>query len=182
MTSCCGVILMPTELLPASTSVRPQREITGRFVLIALLAFFGVIIAVNGTMLYLATSTFSGADARNGYDVSQNYNREIAAARAQAERGWRGTAQVVRTADGAGVLLDLRDSGGAPVTGLDVEARLRHPSNRHQDHAFALRERAPGRYDHAEPGVLPGAWDVVFTARRNGEKVYATQSRIILKP
>jgi nitrogen fixation protein FixH len=172
---------MPVDLPPVPRPAKPPFEITGRFVLVAMLLFFGVVASVNFTMLTLATRTFPGADARNGYDVSQAYNREIATARAQAERGWRADVELDRRGDESRLVFKVRDAAGAPVVGLDVEGRLRHPTDRKQDHVLALREVAPGVYQASEPGALSGAWDVVVTARARGEKVYASQSRIILK-
>lgn len=182
MTSCCGVMIMPTDLIPAGRrEAKPPREITGRFVLIALLLFFGVVAAVNFTMMTLATRTFPGADARNGYDVSQAYNREIAAARAQAGRGWHADVALARQDGAVTLTFQVRDAGGQPVTGLAAEARLRHPSDRRQDHPLVLTETAPGVYQVRETLALTGAWDVAVTAKAQGEKVFASQSRIILK-
>jgi len=182
MTSCCGVMIMPIDLVPVPTAgAKPPREITGRYVLVALLMFFGVIVAVNFTMMTLATRTFPGADARNGYDVSQAYNREIATARAQAGRGWKADVALLRADGAATVTFVVRDAGGSPVTGLAVEARLRHPADRRQDHPMTLVETAAGTYRAREPMTLSGAWDVAITARSSGEKVFASQSRILLK-
>lgn len=173
---------MPIDLAPAAKAAsKPPREITGRFVLVALILFFGVIATVNFTMMALATSTFPGADARNGYDVSQAYNREIATARAQADRGWKADVRLLRDDSNATVTFVVHDAGGKPVTGLAVEARLRHPSDRRQDHPMLLTETAPGSYQAREMLKLAGAWDVAITARSGTEKVFASQSRILLK-
>ncbi|HRJ69534.1 MAG TPA: FixH family protein [Beijerinckiaceae bacterium] len=173
---------MPTELVPAARSGgKPPREITGRFVLIALILFFGVVATVNFTMMTLATRTFPGADARNGYDVSQGYNREIATARAQAERGWKADVELQRTNGVATLTFRVRDGASNPVSGLAAEARLRHPSDRRQDHVMALSETSAGVYQARENLSLTGAWDVAVTARSQGDKVFSSQSRIILK-
>jgi hypothetical protein len=53
--SCCGVFIMSHELTSSSGRLpREPRPITGRFVLIAFIAFFGVIAAVNGVMMTYA--------------------------------------------------------------------------------------------------------------------------------
>lgn len=172
---------MPVELnAPASVPPRKEWKVTGRFVLFSMIAFFAVIISVNALMMTLAIRTFPGADARNGYEVSQNYNREIAAARQQVERGWSSDTLLVRTGDNARLTMTLRTGAGAAVPGLEVEARLRHPSDRRQDRVVVLKEFAPGVYQVDEPGLHDGAWGVTVSARQNGERVYQAESRLLL--
>ena len=52
-------------------SDKAAKELTGKHVLFMVLAFFGVIIAVNFTMAYQAVSTFPGLEVRNGYVASR---------------------------------------------------------------------------------------------------------------
>lgn len=53
-----------------------------------LVAFFGVVIAVNFTMAGYARSTFGGVVVENSYVASQEFNGWLEAARAQEELGW----------------------------------------------------------------------------------------------
>ncbi len=46
----------------AATTTAPGRPITGRFVLICLIVFFGLIIAINVVMMKLAIETLPGTD------------------------------------------------------------------------------------------------------------------------
>ena len=62
-------------------------EFTGRHMLAAMLAFFGVIIAVNITMAVFAQTSWTGFVVRNSYVASQEFNGKVAAARAQAALG-----------------------------------------------------------------------------------------------
>ncbi|MFY8154383.1 MAG: FixH family protein, partial [Hyphomicrobiales bacterium] len=74
---------------PAGQAPRPPRPLTGRFVLILCVAFFGIVAAVNGVMMTYAITTMPGLDAANGYVASQRLNREFDAMRQQAARGWK---------------------------------------------------------------------------------------------
>ena len=67
----------------------PKTGLTGRHVLLAMLAFFGVIFAVNGAFLYFALGSHSGVVAVEPYRKGLAYNQAIAAAEAQERRGWR---------------------------------------------------------------------------------------------
>lgn len=182
MQSCCGVDLMPIDLTPAQEPPRKEWVITGRFVLVALVLFFVVIAAVNAVMMTMAIRTFPGIDARNGYEVSQRFNKEIAAARAQSERGWDGQAVLERVGgDAAQMRLALTTRDAQPISGLAVEVRLKHPSDRRLDHVLTLNELAPGRYEAATKGLASGAWGLDIEARNGAETVYRLTSRVTLK-
>ena len=76
------------------------RVLTGRMVLLMLVGFFGVMLAVNFVFATYAVKTFSGLDSDNPYDSGLAYNKEIAAAKAQADLGW--TVDLTRTPDAGG--------------------------------------------------------------------------------
>ncbi len=64
------------------------KRVTGWHMTAILLAFFGVVVAVNLTMATLATRTFGGVVVENSYVASQKYNGWLAAARKQDRLGW----------------------------------------------------------------------------------------------
>ena len=171
---------MPVDLPVRREEPRKEWTITGRFVLISLLLFFVVVATVNGIMMTLAIKTFSGIDAKNGYELSQGYNKEIARAQAQAERGWKADIGFLRIDEKARLTMTLRDKDGGPVSGLVMSALLRHPLIKLRDHALVLHEIAPGTYEGLEPGVTPGVWDIQITGMRGGERAYAANSRATL--
>src|SRR5215472_13466244 len=95
------------------------RPLTGRTVLVSLLAFFGVVIGVNGVMIALAIGTMPGLESEKPYHAGVNYNAEIETARAQTARHWTMTSHVDRDARGrASVRVEARDADGAVVGGL----------------------------------------------------------------
>lgn len=169
---------MPFE--PAAPVARAPRQITGRFVLIAFVAFFGTVALVNGIMMTLAIRTMPGLDARNGYDASQRYNGEIAAMRDQTARGWRADVTLKLAGRAAPVTVELKDASGKVLSGLGLSARLSHPADRKIDHLIDLKETAPGRYSAAFPDVTRGAWDVIIEARRGDERLYTSRNRVFL--
>lgn len=170
--------MMPFE--PAVPAVRTPRVITGRFVLITFIAFFGTIAIVNGIMMTLALTTMPGLEVRNSYDASQGYNGELAAMREQAARGWRVDVTLKLTNGTAPVSVELKDGSGTAVTGLALSARLSHPASRKGDHAIDLNEVSPGRYIAAIPDVARGAWDLSIEARRGDTRQYTSRSRVFL--
>lgn len=144
-----------------------QREFTGRHMLIVMVAFFGVVIAVNAALAYFAAESWTGLLARNGYVASQDYNRVLADARRQAELGWRSRIEAGRD----GLVLTVTGGAGEALTGLDVTARIERPTHADEDRAVTLRPLGAGRYG-ADLALAPGAWTVRVAARNRAGEIY----------
>jgi nitrogen fixation protein FixH len=157
-------------------------RLTGLHVLAMLIAFFGVIFAVNGVMTYLALETFPGAATASSYTASQRYNGEIAAARAQSDRGWQVEEHLSRVADGnARLSLTVADRAGRPVEALAVTARLQHPVKQGEDVVAELRQTGAGGYAGDFAGVEPGQWTLEIEARAGGDRVWRSENRVVLR-
>ena len=137
------------------------RPFTGRHMATILIAFFGIVIAVNFVMARCAVSTFGGTVVDNSYVASQKFNGWLDEARAQNRLGWR---DEVTPLPGRHVALSLTDAQTKPIAGGTVRALAQHPLGRAPDIALAFHERAPGHYtsDHALP---PGRWQLRITVR-----------------
>jgi nitrogen fixation protein FixH len=171
---------MPVELPLRGQEPKKEWTVTGRFVLVSIVLFFLVVASVNALMMTLAIRTFPGADARNGYDASQNYNREIAASREQHDRGWVSDITFVRDAEKAKLSVALHAKDGQPVTGLRIIADLAHPSDKRKDHRAELNEVRPGIYEALEGGLAAGAWGLTITGTKGDERVYLARARATL--
>ena len=158
-----------------------QRELTGRMVLLVLLAFFGVVIGVNVTMMKLAISTLPGTEVDSAYSASLGYEKEIAAARDQDSRHWEVDAHVERAADGAAMLqLTARDQDGRPVTGLKFEGRFERPTDKRADLAVELSEVGTGIYRGRLDAVAAGQWDLVLEGDAAGRRMFLSKNRVLL--
>ena len=144
----------------------PGPVIGGRHVLLALIAFFGVMVLVNALFLYFAVATFSGGDASNAYSKGLHYNERLVAAKLQGERGWRSE---LAYDDKTGRLsLKVLDRAAAPVNGLQVVADLERPATDREDRNVVLKELGEGVYA-TTVGLAPGAWVVVIESSRRGD-------------
>src|ERR1700759_4691039 len=124
-----------------TTSSSTIRPVTGRFVLIAVVSFFAVVIGINVVMMRLAIATLPGIEVDSAYSASLAYQKEIQAAHQQDERAWKVDAHIERQADGiARLSVDARTQDGAPLPGLVVFGRLERPTDRRADKAFEMRE------------------------------------------
>lgn len=177
--SCCGVFLMSCDTQAAPRPRRPF-ELTGWMVASMLVLFFGVIISVNATILTVALRTMPGVETRSAYESSQHFNEEIARQHERDERGWKAAATLARQGEGATLGVTLADRLGQPLSGFSATARLRHPATSARDHAVALNERRPGRYEANVERVEAGSWILELQARRGEEVVFVSRSRIVL--
>jgi nitrogen fixation protein FixH len=151
--------------------------LTGGKVLLALLAFFGVIFAVNGLMVYDALSTFRGEVNNHPYEAGLAYNSEIAAAEAQSERHWRVDVSFERDGAERTAQAMFQDAEGHAVEGLEVMAVYASPADMKRDKTFVLHETAPGTYVGAA-AVSSGVWDFKVEAKRGGETLFRSNNRV----
>ncbi len=139
------------------------RTFTGRHIAIILVAFFGVVIAVNVTMAWLASSTFGGLVVKNSYVASQKFNGWLEQAREQKALGW--SLDIARDAD-RHVVVTLA-ARGAPMTDAQLSGFARHPLGRAPEQPLQFQALGDGRYRSAQP--LPqGRWIVHARAAAHG--------------
>jgi nitrogen fixation protein FixH len=152
-------------------------QLTGRHVLAWLGGFFLVMFAANGALIYFALHTLHGEALENSYDASQAFNRRIAEARAQDERGWK--ADVLTRAEGAGerVMVEIHDRDGAPISDLTVTARFEHPFDAGQDRSAALVSDG-ANYEGVASPVGRGRWTLVIEASRGAERLFRSQNKM----
>jgi nitrogen fixation protein FixH len=166
----------------AATTPAPGRPITGRFVLICLIIFFGLIIGINVVMMKLAIETLPGTEVDSPYAASLAYGNEIEAARAQATRGWAVVAHVARADDGsASVRVEARDREGKPLGDIVFTGRLERPADRRLDHAVELAAIDGAVYGGRVAQLAAGQWDLVLEGDRKGERIFLSRNRVILK-
>jgi nitrogen fixation protein FixH len=139
--------------------MRATKRFTGRHAAMALIAFFGVVIAVNITMAMFATRTFGGVVVENSYVASQQYNRWLAAAERQRNLGWN----ISTSIDDA-----RRVTVGLDLQGAEIRGFARHPLGGERDVplSFVVTE---GGFRSAVP--LPaGRWNIHLLVRRGADE------------
>jgi nitrogen fixation protein FixH len=160
---------------------RATRELTGKHVLFCLLAFFGVVFAVNAALIKAATSTFGGVETSSSYKAGLMFEREISRAGQQDGLHWQVDGKIARDKAGAAVLdISARDAKGAPLAGVTAQARLAHPADERLDHAIALDRTSAGRFHGAVP-VQAGQWDLIVDLYRGEARVFRSRSRVTLR-
>ena len=153
-------------------------RLTGAHVLAMLIAFFGVIFAVNGLFIYYSQTSWTGLLKGNGYEASLKYNKEAARARAMLARGWQTKVIVARDAR---IIIELKDKDGEPVSGMKAKVVFMRPVGTEQDRRMILKEKSPGRYETAQPLPL-GAWRMDASFLRGDELMWRAQASFLVRP
>ncbi|CAA7612961.1 FixH family protein [Magnetospirillum sp. SS-4] len=142
---------------------------------------FAVVLLVNFTMAYFASSTFSGLSTEQAYEKGLAYNQTLDEVRRQEEMGWTVEAEIDPAANhGVHVTVRYADHEGRPVDGLSVRAKLVRPTARGHDREVALAPVASGAYATLQELPLPGVWDMTVEARGAGGVSYELARRILV--
>lgn len=159
---------------PTSVKAKPG-EFTGRHMLFVMIAFFGVIVAVNITMAVLAGQTWTGLVVKNSYVASQHFNEDLAVAKAIKARGWKSS---LRYADGT-LSFTLKDPDGAPVVVNNLAVNYGRPAFEQADQTARLQYESGGVY-RTDVRLAPGVWALRISGGR-GDKSYRRDSRITVR-
>jgi nitrogen fixation protein FixH len=157
------------------------RELTGRAVLIWLVAFFAVTFSVNAYMIRVASTTFGGLETESSYRAGMTFKYDIEAAENQDALHWKVDGHISRSASGQ-VTLDLkvRDSAGQIVPGWTASALLAHPTDARLDERIDLTRTG----SDAARGVTyadPGHWNVTIDVARDGVRMFRSRSRVVIR-
>jgi nitrogen fixation protein FixH len=168
----------PTTMTELARNAQPQRKslwIPALFVGLMLL-----VVAVNGTMMYFAESTFSGLDTDKAYQEGLEYNATLKEAAANAALGWTATTRFNRTVGGWHVAVTITDRGGVPVAGLQMTAHLVRPVSTAFDQLLTLRPEASGIYGADVTLPASGSWELRLSAD-DGQGNWQTVQRVFVK-
>lgn len=161
------------------------RTLNGRHVLLGFVAFFAIVFVADGILIYKAVTTFGGLETADAYRKGLAYNERIAAAEAQAQRGWQDKLDYV--AKTKRLRVALNDAEGSAVSGLVITAQLQRPATNRYDQEIVLKQTAPGIYEAPTPELAVGWWTVELQAHKgqtSGDDgaLYESRRRLWIKP
>ncbi|MBT4890650.1 MAG: FixH family protein [Rhodospirillales bacterium] len=162
------------------TSPAPVKPITGKTVLYGMIAFFGVIIAVNSVFMYLALDTWPELVSKQSYQDGLKYNETLDAAEVQKLRGWSSTL----TFDGNTFRVFMIDKTEAPLEGLTVIATVRRPVNDAANISLIMNEESDtsGYYSSDVSLPLDGRWYIVIEVMQNDAVSYQMEHEVMVEP
>jgi len=146
-------------------------------------AFFGIVVAANATMITVAVTTFTGIGAENQHSYQQGlaYNDTIAAVAAQKALGWDVDLTFDPSGGRRGVLdLSMMDAHGGWIDQAAVSVQLRRPTEAAADFSASLPYVRDGHYRATLDFPLPGIWDVHIDAE-DARGTYRLTQRVFVK-
>ena len=165
----------------AAAPQKQTRVLTGRAVLLWLLAFFAVVFAINAVMVRAAISTFGGVETASSYQAGRQFEHEVAVADRQDALHWQVRGTLARDKAGEAALdVIASDAQGAPLRGLTADARLAHPADERLDRAIPVHAVAAGIF-HGVAAAPAGQWDLIVDFYRGAKRVFRSQSRVTLR-
>lgn len=159
-----------------SSSIAGEKRFTGWHFLAVIVAFFGVVIAVNVGLAVVAARSWTGIVVEDSYASGQDFNEKVQLAREQDALGWHSSL----TYDAGIVRLAITDASGAPLGASDVSASFTRQIGDADDQTVALRRQPDGSF--AAPARLaPGNWRIVATAQTTPHGAYERRTDIVVK-
>lgn len=147
-----------------------QGKFTGWHMTAILVAFFGIVMAVNFTMARMAIGTFGGTVVDNSYVASQQYNLWLNAAARQDSLGWK--VRVSLSPD-RHVIVDAR-KGDAPIAELAAVGDALHPLGRTDDIPLTFATSTDGQL-RSEQALPVGRWNLRLSLRRGADLFRLTE-------
>ena len=162
----------PNEAQTATPMTKSPR-LSGYHVAAMFAAFFGVIIAVNFTMAWFASSSWTGLVVKNSYVASQNYNEKIDAARNQKAMGWRTDFSYSNNL----LSLFIRDKDNQPIFFDKLTLVIGTPVSENKDRSLVLDPKNSGVYQ-ASIKLSEGVW--AYELVSEGEIPYRFEGRFFV--
>lgn len=156
-----------------------EKKLKGWHVLLIMLAFFGVMFAVNGVFLYHAITSFPGEDVKKSYVQGLNYNQTLDQRAAQAALGWTAETGL----DGSNLIFRLRDRQGKALSNYPVIGELRRLATRNEDIALIFEARLNGEYSVDVAALKAGQWEArINVLNQDAETVVFQAKKMIHVP
>lgn len=136
-----------------------EGRLKGTHVLFMMLAFFGVIFAVNGVFLYYALTTHPGEQVEKSYLQGLSFNDTLERRAEQAALGWQASAGLVSHISGTDqFVVDYVDANGAPLQAMDVVTVLSQPGSDANAFTLEMTHLGEGRYASPSLSLCKGTW------------------------
>jgi nitrogen fixation protein FixH len=153
-----------------------------RWIPLAFVAGFLIMLAANGIMVFVAFDSWTGLTDAESYKHGLDYDDALDQASAQAALGWKVEGLYKPGADGAGrVEVHLATNDGAPLATAHVNAVLQRSGREDLDQALTLAWQGDGVFGADVALPVPGVWDMEVEISRGGD-IHLSRYRLMVSP
>ena len=148
-------------------------------------AFFAVIVSVNGVMMYFAFDSWTGLETKDHYLKGLAYDDNVAGAKAQKNLGWTVSLKVdvVKAQEKERKIayqVTFLDHNKKPVESLKAHAFFIRPTHEGLDVDGPAEVQTAGTVGGEITLAVPGQWDVRVHAESMGRQ-YQHVERVVVK-
>ena len=122
--------------------------------------FFAVIAVIDGVMVTIAVETQPGVVTEHAYEHGLEYDKTIAAEKAQEALGWHSAVALKGDKNAPVLAFSLRDKDNAGLEGAHARAHIIRPVQDGYDFDLALVENGSGVYSAPVSFPLSGQWHI----------------------
>lgn len=151
-------------------------KFTGYHMIAVITLFFGTIIAVNLTLAFYASSSWTGLVVKNTYIASQIFEDKKLEREKQISLGWQSD---VSYQDGM-LRLVLSNVDGEVIKATKVMAKIGRVTHENDDQLLTLLPNSEGDYV-VKTELYNGFWNVDITVLRDGEADWVQPFRILVE-
>lgn len=139
---------------------------------------FAIVVAVNGTMMWLAVASFSGLYSGHARERGIHYNDVVAQQRNRDALGW--TVQTGWQPGSDRLELTLSDATGQPLEGAVVTVELIRPAEKRPPVEVAMGALGRGKFSGSVALPARGSWDADIVVEAGGQR-FALTKRLFLR-
>lgn len=139
---------------------------------------FGVVVAVNATMITFAVGSFSGLYTPKPRERGLHYNDVVAEQKSRDALGWR--IDATWRAETRRLEVAVGDATGQPLGGARVFVELVRPVEKRPPIGVTLATVGDGKFAGYVDLPMRGNWDLDVIVERGGDR-YAQTRRMFLK-
>ncbi len=159
---------------------KEKSRAAGLKVLLMLVAFFLLIAGVNAIFIYKAVATHTGTIVDSPYERGLDYNKTLAAARAQEKFDWRVAVGIEKMTElQYEVSLFIHDSKGNGKDAVLFDVAVLRPVDSREDLTPVFKAEGVGKYSSHIRFPKPGKWEVKARVVRGAETFYLTRPLVI---
>ena len=159
-------------------SLLPVRSPSFSFVPWLFVAGFAIVIAVNGTMMWLAIGSFSGLYSDHARERGVHYNDVVAEQQSRDALGW--TVKVSWQPGSDRLEFALGDATGQPLEATVMTVELIRPAEKRPPVEVAISDLGGGRFSGRVELPARGNWDADIVVEARGQR-FALTKRLFLR-
>ena len=160
--------------MTTQVSKQNEKRFQGKHMLLLMLAFFGVIIAVNMTMAMLASRSWTGLVVKNSYVASQQYNEKLEAAKTIHASGMYSEIAY----ENGMLVFALKDKDGTSLSASNLKVKIGRPAFEQQDRILNFLP-APNQSYKLPLNLDQGDWFIEVTGEVEAT-VYRRDARLFV--